>query len=119
MPEERLFADEIARLEDEIERLAAVAESCRKFMLAARAAIAFGAVLLAGTVLGLWTADPLALLGGLTAVIGGIVVHGSNAGTLRQSQDALLAVETRRDALIDDMALRLVPEPDAGLLPPR
>lgn len=106
-------AAEIARLEDQIERLAETAEGCRKYMLAAKVAIGAGLPILLGSFLGLFGANTVPFLGALAAIIGGIVVLGSNATTHRQTIAAVAAAEARRAALIDGMALRLVPGPGA------
>jgi hypothetical protein len=106
-------AVEIARLEDQIERLADTAEGCRKYMLAARVAIGAGLPILLGSFLGLFGGDAVLFLGALAATIGGIVVLGSNATTHRQAIAEAAAAEARRAALIDAMALRLVPRPGA------
>lgn len=106
-------AVEIARLEDQIERLADTAEGCRKYMLAAKVAIGAGLPILLGSLLGLFGGNTVLFLGALAAIIGGIVVLGSNATTHRQTIAAVAAAEARRAALIDGMALRLVPRPGA------
>ncbi|NVO18028.1 MAG: hypothetical protein HXX10_28750 [Rhodoplanes sp.] len=106
-------AVEIARLEDQIERLADTAEGCRKYMLAAKVAIGAGLPILLGSFFGLFGGNAVLFLGALAATIGGIVVLGSNATTHRQTIAAVAAAETRRDALIDGMALRLVSRPGA------
>lgn len=106
-------AVEIARLEEQIERLAETAEGCRKSMLAARVAMGAGGPILLGSFLGLFGGNAVLVLGALAATIGGIVVLGSNATTHRQTIAAVAAAEARRAALIDAMALRLVPRPGA------
>jgi hypothetical protein len=51
--------DRIVRLEERIEELAQAGESCRKFMLASRIAIAAGAILLAALVFGMIAFSPM------------------------------------------------------------
>ena len=61
--------EQIAKLELHIERLAEVAERCRKFMLTARIAILFGGTLLAALVLRVLGFDPVTMVVGITATI--------------------------------------------------
>ncbi|SFJ99329.1 hypothetical protein [Bradyrhizobium sp. Gha] len=100
--------DEISDIEDRIERLAGIAERCRKYILASKIAIGGGAVLLLVTILGLFGFGQTAALGSIALVLGGIVSLGSNVSTLRQSEDAIGAAEARRAALIGGMDLRVV-----------
>jgi hypothetical protein len=102
-------ATEISHLEDRIEHFADIAESCRKFIVAAKVSIALGGLALVGIILGFWTGSAMLMLAALSAIIGGIVVSGSNASTRRQALDAAAAAEARRADLIDGMTLRLVP----------
>jgi hypothetical protein len=106
-------ADRIAPLEEKIERLAETAERCRKIIVGAKLAIAGGAVALAVTVLGLVTFNPTVLVGGLAAVIGGIVAAGSNMTTRDQTLAAIAQAEAQRAALIEGIDLRLVEAEDA------
>jgi phage-related minor tail protein len=96
---------EIARLEAEIEALAAVLASCRKFMLFARLAMAAGALWMILVALGIVAIQPLGLIAAVCAVIGGIVAFGSNASTARQSQAHMQAAEVLRAELIDRIDL--------------
>ena len=100
--------EEIVRLEDRIEELAGAIESCRKFILAARIAIATGGVLLLALVVGVIEFSPMAMVAALAAVIGGIVLLGSNDSTSREANAALHAAETERAALIGRIDLHVV-----------
>src|SRR5581483_9195625 len=100
--------EEISQLEARIEALAEVAERCRKFILASKAAIAGGAGLLLAAILGLFGAGVSTALGSIALVLGGIVSLGSNVSTLRQTERAIGAAEARRSELIGRIDLRLV-----------
>lgn len=102
--------DEIERLEAQIDDLSARLESCRKFILVARIAVAAGAVLLAAVVLGVFSFDPRLLLAAITALLGGIVVWGSNHSTADEAAQELAAAEAERASLIGSIALRVVKE---------
>src|SRR4029079_19387562 len=98
--------DEISKVEARIEELAEVSERCRKIILASKAAIAGGFVLLLVTILGLFGSSQVAALGSIAAMLGGIVSLGSNVSTLRQTTDAISAAEALRSDLIgrDDLS---------------
>jgi hypothetical protein len=100
--------DEISEIEAWIEQLAEAAERCRKFILASRMAIAGGVALLLIAMLGLFGSGPLAALGSIALVLGGIVSLGSNVSTSRQIDTTIRAAEARRLALIGSIDLRLV-----------
>ena len=101
-------ADEISQIEARIEELAGVAERCRKFILASKAAIAAGVVLLLVAILGLFGFGQVAALGSIALMLGGIVSFGSNVSTLRQTNAAISAAETLRLDMISRIHLRLV-----------
>jgi len=101
-------SDEIALLEERLERLAEVSERCRKIILVSKATIAGGGVLLLVMVLGLFGSSQVAALGSIAAVLGGIVSLGSNVSTLRQTNDAISAAEALRSDLIGRIDLRVV-----------
>jgi hypothetical protein len=102
--------DEIERLEAQIEDINSRLESCRKFILVARIAVAAGAILLAVVLFGAVTFDPRLLLAALTAIIAGIVVWGSNSSTAKEAAGELAEVEADRAALIEDLDLYTVTE---------
>ena len=101
-------SDEIALLEERLERLAEVSERCRKIILVSKATVAGGGVLLLVMVLGLFGSSQVAALGSIAAVLGGIVSLGSNVSTLRQTTDAISAAEALRSDLIGRIDLRVV-----------
>src|SRR5277367_2187094 len=102
--------DEIERLEARIESLADKIESCRKFILAARIAVAAGGILFVVMVLGLIRFDPTVMTGCIAAVLGGIVVWGSNGSTAEEAAKEMAAAEADRAALIGLLDLREIAE---------
>ena len=93
-------AVQIRRLEAEIERLARIAESCRKVILAAKVAMVLGALVVLVTIVGLFRVDQLVTLGAIAAILGGIAAAGSNSRTLQEATDKIRAAEARRAELI-------------------
>ena len=59
---------------------------------------------------------PVAALGSIALVLGGIVSLGSNVSTLRQTEAAISAVEARRSDLIGGIDLRLVRDAPVKLM---
>lgn len=100
--------DQISRIEARLEELAEVAERCRKFILASKAAIAAGGAMLLVMLLGLFGSGPALALGSIAMILGGIVSLGSNVSTLQQTMDAISAAEMLRSDLISRIELRLV-----------
>ena len=115
-PSEDDPTDEISDIEARIEALAEVAERCRKFILASRAAIAGGAGLLLVAILGLFGAGASTALGSIALILGGIVSLGSNVSTLRQTEAAISSAEARRSDLIGGIELRVVRDAPAKLM---
>ena len=103
--------EEIAALEVRIEELAEALVRCRKFAIAAKIAIIFGALLTVATLLDVLTITPMAMLGGVAALLGGIVVYGSNGSTLDELSKSLHDAEARRAALIGRLDTRLIDVP--------
>ena len=104
--------EQIARLEAQIETLAETVESCRKIMLVAKVAIAGGALLVLAMVLGAVRPELASLSGATAALLGGIVLLGSNRSTSDQALEKMKKAETARAGLIDRLELRPV---DRGL----
>jgi hypothetical protein len=103
-------AVEIARLEAEIERLARVADSCRKVILAAKVAIALAVIVLVVTIAGVVRVDQLVPLAAIAAILGGITAAGSNSRTLREASANIRAAEARRAELIGALPFSAVIE---------
>ena len=100
--------DEIVRLEAQIEELAAKIESCSKFILASRIAMASGGIVIAAILLGAIRFDPAAITAAVAAFLGGIVVWGSNGSTAKEAAKELSAAEADRAALIEMIDLRVI-----------
>ena len=102
--------EEIVRLEEEIEELSARIESCRKFIMASRIAVVAGGILLVALLLGAIRFDLQLMMVAMAALLGGIVVWGSNGSTAKEAATELAAAEANRKALIGLIDLRVVAE---------
>jgi len=102
--------DDIAHLEERIEALREATARCAKISLAAKLAIACGAVWTALTVAAAVPFFPSAFFGSLAAIIGGIVMLGSNKTTWEQTLDALREAEAMRAQFIGSIPMRVVGE---------
>jgi hypothetical protein len=100
--------DQIANLEADIEQLAEGLDRCRKAMMLSKVAIAGGGIWILVYFLEAIGSDPAILIGALAAIIGGVVVHGSNLSTSKQITAAMKAAETQRAKLIDVIDPRAV-----------
>lgn len=100
--------DEIATIEARLEHLGAVAERCRKIILASKVAVGGGIAMLLGMLIGLLGPSQVAAIGSIAAVLGGIVSLGSNVSTLQQTMAAIGAAELARSELIGGIDLRVV-----------
>jgi hypothetical protein len=98
--------NQIARLEQRLEDLAAALEKSRKAILASKVSIAGGALLMLALVLGLISAQPLAIVVAIAAVLGGIVGFGANVSTARQDRAAMQAAAAARTDLISRLEMR-------------
>jgi len=99
--------DQTTRLETRIEELADAVERCRKIGLFANVVLIGGLLWLVAGVLGYASFTP-AMFGAITAVLGGLVLKGSNDSTMRQTQAALETAEASRTELIGALNLRTV-----------
>jgi hypothetical protein len=97
--------DEVVRLEERIEDLAAKIENCRKFILASRIAVASGSLVLIGMLFGAIRFDPAIMAAAVAASLGGIAVWGSNSSTAKQAAKESADAEADRSALIEKLDL--------------
>jgi hypothetical protein len=98
----------IIRLEERVEELAARVESCRKFILAARLAVAGGGIVLAAMLVGVIQFDLGLTAAAFAATLGGIVVWGSNGSTARETSKEIVKLESERAALIEYINPRVI-----------
>jgi hypothetical protein len=101
---------DIAQLEGRIETLSESIERCRKISIGSKIAIAAGALWFALMLVLILPFDPTAFVAALSAVLGGVVLLGSNRTTWEQTEQALHAAEKMRADLIGSIELRLVSE---------
>jgi uncharacterized membrane protein YqjE len=104
------FRDEITQLEARSEALTESIERCRKISLAAKLTIAAGAIWIVLVLLGVIAFSPGTIIAAMAAVLGGIVLLGSNATTWTQTDAALHEAEAMRADLIGRMELPVVGE---------
>jgi len=107
--------DQIAGIETDIDELAKTLDGCRKAMLFSKVAIAAGGIWIFANLLGAIRFEPATTIGAIAAIIGGVVVFGSNSSTSKQTTAAMKAAETRRAELIDMIDLRTVGANGGGL----
>jgi len=101
-------SEDIARIEERIEELREAVARCRKLSVAAKLIIGAGAVWIAFTLFLLIPYLPSMLFGSLAAMIGGIVLLGSNSTTWSETEAALAASEAMRAEWIGRQDMRLV-----------
>ena len=93
--------DQIAGIETDIDELAKTLDGCRKAMLLSKVAVAAGGIWILAYLLGAMRFDPEAMIAAIAAIIGGIVVSGSNSSTSMQTMAAIKTAEMQRAKLID------------------
>ncbi|MSO66833.1 MAG: hypothetical protein EXQ82_03255 [Pseudolabrys sp.] len=103
-------SDQIALLEDRIERLSESIERCGKIAVGAKIAIAAGSVWFALALIRIFPFNPTAFVAATTAVLGGVVLLGSNSTTWTQMDTELHTAEAARADLIGGIELRVVGE---------
>ena len=101
---------DIARLEDHIEALRESIARCRKIALAAKLLIAAGAAWLVLSLLWVIPFITAIVVAAMAAVIGGIVLAGSNSTTWQQTEARLHNSEAKRAEMIENMEMRVVEE---------
>jgi hypothetical protein len=99
---------ELVRLEGQIEKLADQLAWCAKISIAAKAAIGIGALWFVLALIGILSLDVTAFVGTVAAMLGGVVLLGSNATTWDETETALRDAEAARAALIGQLRLRVV-----------
>ena len=102
--------DDIDQIEARIEALTASIEHCRKISLLAKLVVTAGAAWFALVLLWIVSFGAAAFVAALSAVLGGLVLLGSNATTWEQTAAALHDAEAERAQLIGSIDLRLVGE---------
>jgi len=103
---------EIVQLEEHIDDLEGTIESCRKFILAGRIAVASGAVILIVMSLGGIQFNMPVMGLAAAAVLGGILTVASNRSTANETLGELRALEAQRATLIGQLPLRMVSDGD-------
>jgi hypothetical protein len=101
----------LAEIQERIERSRDMIESCRKGMLASRAAIVGGGVLLLANLVGLFgPAGLLLALLSFTAIIGGIVWLGANKTSREEALVSLRAAQSEWQAATDAIEMSTIGE---------
>jgi hypothetical protein len=101
----------LAEIEERIEHLRDVIESCRKGMLASRAAIIVGGVLFVVNIVGLvWSASLLLALLSFTAMIAGIVWLGANRTSREQALASLHLARSEWRGVTDQIEMSTIGE---------
>ncbi len=100
--------EEIVRLEERAEELAAKIESCRKFILGGRVAIVGGVIVLFAMLIGVIRSDLGFTAGSAASLLGGFVIWGSNSSTAKEAAKEIATVEAKRAALIERINPRVV-----------
>ena len=82
--------------------------SCRKFILAARIAVAGGGLILAAMLVGVIRSDLGLMAAAVSLLLGGIVVWGSNSSTAKEATKEIATMESERAALIEHINPRVI-----------
>ncbi|MEP7032174.1 MAG: hypothetical protein ABI830_14660, partial [Pseudolabrys sp.] len=92
--------DQVARLEARLEALSESVERCRKISVGSKIAVALGMAWFVLMLFSILPFDATFFVGALTAVLGGVVLLGSNQTTWEQTEAELHKAEAMRAALI-------------------
>jgi hypothetical protein len=98
----------VEELEAQIEGLRDIAQGCRKWILLSKLAMGGSGAWLMAIGAGLIRLDPTMMLLAIAAMLGGVVLAGSNASTLRRTETAIRAAEALRARAIDGADLPTV-----------
>lgn len=99
---------DIARIEAELEQLAASREWCRKVAIGAQAAILGGGLGIGMIFGGAIATTGLSLMVVIILLIGGTVLYGSNGSTAHELDEKIAAAEKARADMIGQIDLRVV-----------
>ncbi|MFZ1964710.1 MAG: hypothetical protein WAU78_14810 [Roseiarcus sp.] len=94
-------AEQIERLEAQIDELREAIQRSRRLVVAGRACAFAGAALFICLMLGLATFTPVRMIVGITVALGGLVLMGSSVGSTKQLELSLKQTEDERDTTID------------------
>jgi hypothetical protein len=94
-------AEEIERLEAQIDELREAIRLSRRLVVVGRGCAFVGAALLICLVLGLATVTPVQMIVGIAVGLGGLVLMGSSVGSTKQLELSLKQTEDERNAAID------------------
>ena len=89
-------AEQIERLEAQIDELREAIRRSRRLVVAGRACAFAGAALLICSVLGLATVVPVRMIVAIAAGLGGLVLMGSSVGSTKQLELSLKQTEDER-----------------------
>lgn len=98
-------AEQIERLEAQLEELREAIQRSRRLVVAGRACVLGGAALLICLMLGLTTFTPIRMIVGITVAIGGVVLTGSSVASTAQLELSLKQTDDKRNAAIDALEL--------------
>ena len=103
-----LARHELVRLEAQIETLTERLAWCAKISLASKIGVGFGLLWFVLALIGILPFGAATVAGTVAAVLGGVVLLGSNATTWDQTDLARREAEAARAALIGQLSLRVV-----------
>jgi hypothetical protein len=98
-------AEQIERLEAQIDELREAIQRSRRLAIAGRACAFAGAALFICFMLGLATVTPVRMIVGITFALGGLVLMGSSVGSTKQLELSLKQTEDERNAAIDALEI--------------